>query len=94
MYAVPAVLGTIAVKNERFNNAVKHTSYWEASKSFIIDFIPDGIKGSIRLSGKVNIGPDGPADLKDVELHDGFEYDESDVDTLERAFLEPVKKEE
>ena len=85
--AVPAALGAVAVKNERIQNAIKHTSYWEKSKSFILDYIPDGVIGSIRLSGTVEHGPNGKKDIVDVDLHEGFDYSPESIKILETVFL-------
>ncbi len=84
--AVPMVLGAMAVKNIREARQTNHVSYWEASQLFIIDILRDGQQGATRLSGRVLHGPGGRKDLQDVELYEGFEYVDSEVDILEQAF--------
>ncbi len=84
-YALPLVLGGIAVKNIRERHQVNHVSYWEASKSFMIDIIRDGQRKSSRLSGTL-LGGSTPQDIK-VKLYEGFEYTESAVKQYEEAFL-------
>lgn len=90
--AVPIVLGGLAVKNIRERSTVRHISYWEASRTFIIDLINEGQNRATRLSGTVVHGPGGREDLQDVELYEGFEYQESEVEELERAFERPEER--
>lgn len=86
-YAVPSVLGAMAVKNIREISRTKHVSYWEASQSFIIDLLEDGKETSLRLSGQVLHGPGGRHDIADFKLEEKMIFEEYDISRFEEAFL-------
>ncbi len=92
--SVPAVLGAMAVKNIREHSQTKHLSYWEASRSFIIDLIDERSDDMLRLSGTLTRGLGDGEGISDIELYDGFRYDDEDITRLEQAFIGECKKED
>lgn len=86
LVALPAVLGAMAVKNVHERSQTKHISYWEASRTFLLDLMEDSRERALRVSGTVLHGQGGRGDVLDVELYDGFEYAPGDIERLEEAF--------
>lgn len=91
LVTIPLALGAIAVKNirDKKTGSLRHISYWEASRTFILDLIEDAKSTPLkitRVTGDVIHGPGGIKDVADIKLHNNFDYTDDEVAAVEDAF--------